>query len=273
MSEAKYQDCYVAFLDILGFKELLKKDDFDEIYSIFKEIKEFKPRPVFELPVYSEIKFHIMSDSIIVYVDATKTDSFISLTDVCFQIQLYLLRREKPILVRGGIARGNLFCEDDVVFGTGLSRAYTLENNLAIYPRIIFTGETLNGALPNSGYTRLANYRKDYYLMDDDELYYIDFLHTFMYGKHLNYKSVEEAIEVDNAFFDSIVAFTEEHLMTELNASVRTKYLWLKKKIQDTIEHMPQVKKHFEEKQKELEDKQNADMSKIIRGGTKGTYV
>ena len=122
MGENKYQDCYVAFLDILGFKELLKKDDFDEIYNIFKEIKGFKPRPVFELPVYSEIKFHIMSDSIIVYVDATKTDSFISLTDVCFQIQLYLLRREKPILVRGGISRGSLFCDDDVIdeliFGT-----------------------------------------------------------------------------------------------------------------------------------------------------------
>ena len=32
MSEAKYQDCYVAFLDILGFKELLKDDDFDKIF-------------------------------------------------------------------------------------------------------------------------------------------------------------------------------------------------------------------------------------------------
>lgn len=273
MSEAKYQDCYVAFLDILGFKELLKNDDFDQIYSIFKAIKEFKPRPVVELPIYSEIKFHIMSDSIIVYVDASKTDSFISLTDVCSQIQMYLLRLEKPILVRGGIARGSLYRENDIIFGSGLSNAYMLENGLAVFPRIIFTEATLNEALTNSGYSKIWDIHKMFYLKDDDELFYIDFLSTFAYSMHFTVKQIEDGVQLNNEFYDKVDSFISQHLSTETNASVRAKYLWFKKKVYARIEQMPDVKKHFEEKAKDKHRQEMAVMNQILHTGKEGIYV
>ena len=115
MEANKYENCYVAFLDILGFKDLLEHNNMEEIRQIFEEIREFRPNPLIELPAHNQIKFHIMSDSIIVYVDADIQDSFISLTEVCYQIQIYLLRREKPVLLRGGIAKG-IYIEIKMLF-------------------------------------------------------------------------------------------------------------------------------------------------------------
>ncbi len=272
MGENKYQDCYVAFLDILGFKELLKKDDFDQIFNIFKAIKEFKPRPIFQMPVYSEIKFHIMSDSIIVYVDATQKDSFVSLTDVCAQIQMYLLRQDTPIIVRGGISRGTLYCEDGIIFGTGLSQAYMLEEGLAVYPRVIFTESTRAQAMENSGYSKFLDHRHQFYLKDDDELFYLDYLDTFSYLGHTLVKDIGKSKQNDIAFFEKITTFVDQHLSYELNPSVRAKYLWLKKKIQSRIKQMPDIKKHFEEKEQEKQKKESAEMSRYIQGGPNGTY-
>lgn len=273
MGENKYQDCYVAFLDILGFKEMLKSNDFDQMLSIFKAIKEFKPRPIVELPVYSEIKFHIMSDSIIVYVDASKTDSFICLTDVCFQIQRYLLEQEKPVLCRGGIASGKLYCEDDVIFGPGLSRAYSLENSLAVYPRIVFTGETLKKGLKKSGYTKLWNHSKMYYRQDNDKLYYIYYFHSFPYFRQIGATNGQSVLDHDNGFVEKMLDFTEKYLDEETNLSIRTKYLWLYNKIYEALEHMPETKKYIEAKQKE-KDKQESEMiDKIINDVVGGNYV
>lgn len=44
---------------------------------------------------------------------------------------------EAGLLMRGGLARGNIYHRAGVVFGPGLIRAVTLEEEVAIYPRIV----------------------------------------------------------------------------------------------------------------------------------------
>ena len=269
MEVSKYENCYVAFLDILGFKDLLEHNNMEEIRKIFEEIREFRPNPFVELPAHDHIKFHIMSDSIIVYVDADIQDSFISLTEVCYQIQIYLLRREQPVLLRGGIAKGNLYRDKDVIFGTGLSRAYSLENALASYPRIIFTEATLNEGLENSRYTGIWDNLSMFYLMDNDDLYYIDFLYITYYFKHLyNTETNDTDLAIMN-YFEKLDNFVNEHLSDELNPSIRTKYLWLKEKINATIYNTPKLRKHFEEYDNKKKEARREYLRMKIREGDK----
>ena len=269
MGVSKYENCYVAFLDILGFKELLEHNNMEEIRKIFEEIREFRPNPFVELPAHDQIKFHIMSDSIIVYVDADIQDSFISLVEVCYQIQISLLRREKPILLRGGIAKGNLYRDKDVIFGTGLSRANSLENGLASYPRIIFTGATLNEGLENSRYTGIWDNLSMFYLMDNDDLYYIDFLHITYYFKHLyNTETTDTDLAIMN-YFEKLDYFVNDHLSYELNPSIRTKYLWLKRKINAAIDNTTELKNHFLELDNKKREEQRTNIMKRISEGDK----
>ena len=48
-----------------------------------------------------------------------------------------LLTSSMHFLLRGGIAVGDIYHDDEVVFGPALNRAYELENKVAIYPRIV----------------------------------------------------------------------------------------------------------------------------------------
>lgn len=262
----EYEECYVAFIDILGFKEMLDKDDFNQIFNVFMAIKSFKTKPAIEMPAYNEIRFHIMSDSIIVYINSSVKDGFIALTDICGKIQMYLLWLDPPILVRGGIAQGTLYCKDDIIFGTGLSRAYLLENNLAVFPRIVFTEELLQSALKNAWASKIFDYNNSFYNKDEDELFFINFFDSFFYIKYLNVKSVEEVVNNDNEFFDKIINFVENKLAKETNSSIRQKYLWLKKKIYKSIDNKPEVKKHILEIQDVKKEQKNKEFEAILKG-------
>lgn len=46
--------------------------------------------------------------------------------------------------LRGGITIGELFIDNSIVWGTGLIKAYKMENEIAIYPRILVSQELLN---------------------------------------------------------------------------------------------------------------------------------
>lgn len=244
----EYKECYVAFIDILGFKNLIDDSECEDIYNIFQSILDFEPHPLISnASVYKHIHHTIMSDSIVVYIEAAITDGFISLADVCSQIQMRLSRNHPPIFVRGGIAKGSLYHQNNILFGTGLTKAYILESTAAIYPRIIFSNEVRENALENTKNFYMFDYDSSYYKKDNDEWYYINFLNTFNSLKTWRPRSVEESIEMNNMYFDSLLSHVNEVLGKETDNSIRRKYLWLKGKLTEEIEHMPQVKKYFED--------------------------
>lgn len=244
----EYRECYVAFIDILGFKKLIEESCFEDVYSIFQSVLNFEPHPLLKnADVYNNICYTVMSDSIIVYIDASIVDGFIALTDVCSQIQMKLSRNNPPIFVRGGIAKGTLYHQNNILFGTGLTKAYILESTAAIYPRIIFTEELRNQALENTKKFYVFDYNSMYYKKDDDELYYINFLHIFNYIPSIAPKSVEESMRINNEYFHGLRDYVNGVLGKEIDQSIRKKYLWLKRKIKNEIECMPYVKKYFDE--------------------------
>ena len=57
---------------------------------------------------------------------------------------MQLMTSSLGFLLRGGIAIGDIYHDDEVVFGPALVRAYELKSQIAVYPRIVLDKEVLD---------------------------------------------------------------------------------------------------------------------------------
>ena len=221
---AAYSDCYIAFLDLLGFKSIINHKKCEDILNIFSKIKNPLDAifidngtewvPLIDHDSVSNINLKIMSDSICFYIDASAPNAFCILISVCLLFQIEMLKRAEPILMRGGIVRGDIYANGDITFGPGLSNAYLLEEKSAKYPRIIVTGDVVQTGTSETD-PECRKILADS-LYRDSDAYYI-----------LNYFSMLSGDSDDRyaarKFFDHI----EKVLDTATDPSIREKYLYL----------------------------------------------
>lgn len=134
----QYTDSYVAFLDILGMKELIKRpyEDLRLIFNAAETAREFYsgitvsggPRFISQ----NHLKMTIMSDALVLSIDSQIDDSFSKLVGFSSSLISKVLKAlDIPVFLRGGISRGLIFQDSTTVFGPGLVEAYTLENETA----------------------------------------------------------------------------------------------------------------------------------------------
>ncbi len=237
----EYKDHYVAFLDILGFKNILDQYECEEIYSIFDTIHKRSSVSLIwngiNISAYSQIKHKILSDSVILYIEASIEDSFAALLYVCEGLQKSLLLRKKPILLRGGIALGGLFYEEDIIFGEGLTKAYLLESKIAKFPRIVFTEETLEeGKLSTKHMGAMFRPLICRYERDRDGLYFITYC-PFLSVRMENWKT----------YCDVLFSLCNANLRASTDVSIREKYLWLEKQANRTVNMFGNLKAAYAE--------------------------
>ena len=224
MEEIKYEEYYVAHLDILGFKDMIKKKNCEEIFSIFARMYLGSQTDVFSDSIIYEtmkqVKHIIMSDSIVLYIEASLDDSFFSLLSICHRLQVSLADQEKPVLLRGGITKGKLFVMENIIYGEALVEAYTIEEKIAIYPRIIFSQKLLHDIETNCKLVPKST-RQIYYFIDDDEFCTINYMSVQVYPK----------IRAGIDYIIHTFTYCQEIIDSCNDISVRNKYIWLKRKI------------------------------------------
>lgn len=219
MENAQYTQYYVAFLDILGFKELIddKKTTCQSILDIYRQ---FNPmQQMFYGDEYGEaqdVKMKVMSDSICLYVEADKPNALYSLISFCVAFQYDLLTLPQPIFVRGGIALGDMFIEDDIVFGRALTQAYLLEEKNAKTPRIIMLKETLNHGKSQAD-NETTDHIEKWTFRDDDSFYTLDYF-LLLCKKGNNEHIIKRIKAVVSGYLDSTI-----------DESIRKKYLYVEK--------------------------------------------
>ena len=158
-----YEDRFVAFIDILGFKDIIynietnPSKDNPQLRTV-KSILNFMSDETKEshywtdLPVYEEKNGNIyecesghprltyISDCIIISTDGN-LDGFKALSKKIHKIIADLA--VDGFFCRGAITKGNLFHHDDILFGSAYFKAHKLESE-AIYPRIIVDPDIYN---------------------------------------------------------------------------------------------------------------------------------
>jgi len=147
MNKLTTSNYYLAYLDILGTRNIVAKDKDDRYLNELNKIYENAINTKLTINNWDNIHINakIFSDNILLFIkldgqnDENKLMSLISLSAM---IQCRAL--DRGYLLRGAITCGNFFENERFVHGQALINVVNLEEKNAIYPRIIIDNNCLN---------------------------------------------------------------------------------------------------------------------------------
>jgi hypothetical protein len=162
----EYKQHYVAFLDVLGFKEMVADDlQYDKNQHLLKLYKcHTAAAGIFNDPSYTITQF---SDSVVI-AKPYDANAFSDFVKHVAEYQRLLLDEE--LLCRGGVAVNKHFSNGSFTFSAGLISAYQVESTTARYPRVVISPEVLSLVFP--GGIKSLNYLVE----ENDGLWFIDYL-------------------------------------------------------------------------------------------------
>lgn len=165
-TDIKYDRRIIAFIDILGFREMVKESEYDPtriefLYSILDYLKDWnisdkwdlkfveieedaQKKGVHNFDIRGKTNSTSFSDSIVVSVKVDNNINEMTSTLVANLAYIGAILIEKGILFRGGLTIGNIIhTQTGTVFGQGLIDAYLLETKSAKYPRIVLSDKLI----------------------------------------------------------------------------------------------------------------------------------
>lgn len=133
--QAIYEPHIVAFVDLLGFTDLIQNGKAQLALDALKAVQNHKA--VLEQPSKIHgIRMSMFSDAIIVSAPISSASPHTANAVLSYCRLLFLEMFERGIVIRGGVTCEQLYHRDPIVFGSGVIHAYRLEQQ-AIYPRIV----------------------------------------------------------------------------------------------------------------------------------------
>jgi hypothetical protein len=208
-----YSERYVAFLDVLGFSQLVREADTDGkkrglIRSIIRSLRETFE----EVPTSTGFRFTQFSDCIVISADRSE-DGLIAVATGCVGLAGGMMA--EGILLRGGLAVGNLLHTGDALFGTGLLKAYK-NDATGSPPRIALCEQTYQDAIK---YDLESLTRRD--MLDLSPM-----LHTLWeYETHDPNRPDHLAIGAEARLVANHISKNAHNM--DLPAAVRAKWRWL----------------------------------------------
>lgn len=198
----KIEERFVAFLDILGFKAILKEIESDpsspklaKLESVlnFMDEETYAPNYSADLPIYEnsecgtfliekelgDPRLTYISDCIIISSEPT-LDGFKALSRKIHKITAELAI--DGIFCRGGISKGTMYHHGRILFGSAYLRAFYLEEEKAKFPRIILDPDILNFFDLCDGKMPLA---PTFYGLDIDGYYYQRYWTWFLFPPYV----------------------------------------------------------------------------------------
>jgi hypothetical protein len=179
-----YRRALITYIDVLGFRELIEKSRKDpgqvghiaDLLGIAKNHlssggrihRDDAGRPV---RIFYSFSF---SDLI---VRCTEIPHDANIGDFVNWELLYISDKQwelarNGVLLRGGMCIGNIYVDSNFVFGPGLVKAYELEANYAVFPRIIIDRDLLHKFEKEPG----TLFWHDYITRGEDGAYFADYL-------------------------------------------------------------------------------------------------
>lgn len=234
-----YEERYIAFIDILGFKNIVQNTSSDSVELerlnnalnyILKLKKENYKEPYGNN--WMGMEFTMFSDSIVISYPANgHGNAFYILLEIAL-ICIEILN--KGYIFRGGITVGSLVHKGDICFGPAMNCAVDLEKK-AKYPRIIIEKQVFEKGLQYPGYANTPDQEVEYlaYLvLLDDGIFIKDSESVFI----LNYLALHNEIDDEDAYI-LLILKTRQLIIEQYNSAcsiqntderenIRQKYIW-----------------------------------------------
>ncbi|QKI88904.1 hypothetical protein [Thiomicrorhabdus xiamenensis] len=181
-----YEDRVIAFIDILGFGSLVESsaDDFVIVQSLVDALNQLQPDKI-QKQAFGSINYELIpkeniveveevfdriaelmlkqhpievsyfSDSIVLSALSSDILATQNMLELIAKINIILWEKHS-LLLRGGITFGKLLhLKNGPMFGPAMNRAYYLESQEAIYPRILIDSEFLDAYRKNESFNIL----------------------------------------------------------------------------------------------------------------------
>ncbi len=248
--DGQYEECVVAYMDILGFAEMVRRSEEDaeafrrilESMQIVNAIPSGGKKGVGgarrDMPIHSRF----FSDSLVFFVKP-KPSHIAQLFFVLRYLQDRLWQRH--ICLRGAIAKGKMYWpanDDNITVGQGLVEAYRIESTVAIYPRIVVS-DTLyryiaDSEAPANPFAKDRDTSLTHYIATDaDGVRFLDLLHRDIqraegerlerYGKNgFTVRWSTDAVSARPRLLASVDAVIRDNLAVT-DERCRQKYAWL----------------------------------------------
>lgn len=213
----KYETRLVAWLDILGFAQLIKDK---EKFEIIKELRDDIER---QIKIGPKIIISLISDTIAASIkleDGAGADqeTIKKLWKIVSELQCKLLFNPKfyecKIAFRGAIARGLAIHDHLGIYGPVIAELSEYEKSVAVYPRVILTN-SLCSEIP-------SGLIGDLFLEDTDGFYYTNFLRY----QHKD-STKKETFNADLPKLSDAIRERVSSYLDKSNYPVAAKWQWL----------------------------------------------
>lgn len=213
-----YSEKYVAFLDVLGFKEQVKYADtrpearqyIGDVIGVLRNTLAKFPQTGFE--------FTHFSDCIVLSAERSQPGLY-SLIWGAVMLSNNLLNR--AVLIRGGITIGNITHTDDILFGTGMVDAYQMDRS-GSPPRISVTPEVADDV---ARFIQTGMF--PYWIKQDDHDLSM-FVHTLLEYEHYDWTPKVGKVVLDGPADRISKILASNAINMNWPPSVRAKWRWMR---------------------------------------------
>lgn len=223
MTESRYSERFVAFIDILGFSEAVRSSvdqfqDFDRIQSVLLQLSNIQPGD----QGITELNWTGFSDNILI----SDRDDPNGCLKVGFFTEIIALKLfENGFLCRGALSWGKLVHDDRSVFGPALIDAYTKESRQAKYPRIIVTASYVKRAQEIAMESKkVKRWLEENLLRDYDGMPYINYLGRM--DARIAKSSNEEKDKIKDELNTQLSDIISRYECKFDSPSIYEKYMW-----------------------------------------------
>ena len=141
MTELELKSHLICYIDILGYEEKMKelgeKEFLEKLAEVYQKAIELI---TVSTPSLQQYEYRFFSDNLVFYTKKPEngdelTGMLYLIIFVAYVLQFTFINHE--LFIRGSITEGPFYTDRNYVYGKGLIDAYKLENEVAIYPRIV----------------------------------------------------------------------------------------------------------------------------------------
>ncbi|MFI2133040.1 hypothetical protein ACH434_23775 [Lysinibacillus fusiformis] len=220
-----YGQYMVAFIDILGFRNIVQKSENEIEY--FKKILH-ATQIIEHLVGYNDekqknkerfVEMVQFSDSLVI---SMPYNGIYTLRKIIMDLDLVqkIIARDVGIMLRGGLTYGKLYHKGNISFGPAFVDAYQLESKVAKTPRIIIDPKLLEPSGDDVNQCMLHSIIQSTLKKDVDGYYFINFL-----GGDFAGPTAPEVAEKLKKYAELELSNITE--VNEQNESIKAKMIWM----------------------------------------------
>jgi hypothetical protein len=216
-----YEDRYVAFVDVLGFADLVSRSQSSPqiVARLHNALSQLSARARSARSQDLGLEAASFSDTVVLSAPVGDTE-LLRIVEIIDEFGFDLL--SSSMLFRGAIVRGLVRHTPDYIFGPALVSAYRLETNISFHPRIMFDTAAFATARDDPRFER-------YLVADAYDVPYLNPFARWQTDEPLSGEALAGLVQLQSIIANGLMAGAS-------NPSVGEKYKWLGRKLNRFIQ-------------------------------------